>query len=379
MSSKPLSAAEQTEQEKPAGRRLAIVVPTYNEFENIRLHFESVRRALGETSSWEIVYVDDDSPDGTSALLREMAQQYDQVRVIHRIGRRGLSSAVIEGILATTSPFIAVMDCDLQHDEKLLPSMLHELENGALDIVIGSRFVSGGSVGDWDNKRLAMTRLATRFSRIILRENVSDPMSGYFMITRATFNAVVRDLSGRGFKILLDIFASSPVKLRFKEIPFSFGIRKHGDSKVDSTVIIEYADLLIEKFLGGYVPPRFVLFALVGGSGLIVHFAVLYLAINLAGQDFPTAQTASTVAAMTTNFMLNNELTFRERRLRGGRFMIGLLTFYAICFVGVIGNVGIASTLFNRNYGFVLSALAGIAIGTVWNYAVSSAVTWQKK
>ncbi len=357
---------------------LSVIIPTFNESRNVGLHFASLQKVLGHID-WEAIYVDDDSPDGTSEVLREMAKQFPNLRLIHRIGRRGLSSAVIEGILATSAPFVAVMDCDLQHDESLLPAMLDTLQVEPLDIVIGSRFVSGGSIGNWDDKRLAMSKVAARLSHVIVKQKISDPMSGFFMIKRDAFNGAVRGLSGHGFKILLDIFASSPVPLRFKELPFTFGLRQHGESKVDSTVLLEYAFMLIDKYFGGLLPPRLVFFALVGALGTAVHFVVLSFTLFVTRQTFEYAQSFATLVAMTSNFFMNNEVTFRDKRLRGGKLLWGLLTFYTVCFVGLFGNVGISSYLFYSHYTWWLSAIAGIAIGTIWNYAVSSAITWKQR
>ncbi len=357
---------------------LSIVIPTFNESRNVRLHFAALQKALGPLR-WEAIYVDDDSPDGTSNVLRDMAQEYPNIRLIHRIGRRGLSSAVIEGVLSTSSPLIAVMDCDLQHDELILPVMLKSLQSEPLDIVIGSRFVDGGSTGDWDHKRLAMSKFAARVSHLIVKQKLSDPMSGYFMMTRDAFTNTVKGLSGHGFKILLDLFASSPTPLRFKEIPFTFGLRQHGESKVDSTVLLEYAFMLIDKYFGGFIPPRLVFFSLVGALGTLVHFAVLSITLFLARQSFEYAQSLATLVAMTSNFLMNNEITFRDKRRRGRKMIWGLLTFYFVCFVGLLGNVGISSYLFYSRYTWWLSALAGIAIGTIWNYSVSEAITWKRK
>jgi dolichol-phosphate mannosyltransferase len=357
---------------------LSVVIPTFNESKNVRLHFAALQKTLG-TLAWEAVYVDDDSPDGTNQVLREMAQEYPNLRLIHRIGRRGLSSAVIEGMLSTSSPYIAVMDCDLQHDESILPTMLNTLQSEPLDIVIGSRFVSGGSIGKWDNKRLAMSKFASKVSRLIVKQDLSDPMSGFFMVTRDAFNNTVKGLSGHGFKILLDLFASSPTPLRFKEVPFTFGLRQHGESKVDSTVLLEYAFMLIDKYFGGFIPPRLVFFSLVSAIGTLIHFAVLSITLFVTHQSFEYAQSLSTLVAMASNFFMNNEITFRDKRRRGRKMIWGLLTFFLVCSVGLLGNVGISSYLFYNNYTWWLSALAGIAIGTVWNYSVSEAVTWKRK
>jgi dolichol-phosphate mannosyltransferase len=355
---------------------LTVVVPSFNEIDNV----EPLINLLGATLDgieWEVIYVDDDSPDGTAAKVRELARSNPRVRCLHRIGRRGLSTAVIEGMLASSAPYLAVIDADLQHDEKLLPRMLATLKSDGLDIVVGSRYVSGGAVGDWDKDRAAMSGIATRLARLVLSAEIADPMSGFFMLHRPAFERAVRGLSGQGFKILLDLFASTPTPYRFKELPYVFRERTHGASKLDSLVVWEYLMLLLDKLIGRWVPVRFVLFAVVGGSGVIVHLTTLWL--TLISLTFPFAQTVATVCAMTSNFLLNNMLTYRDRRLRSLKLAAGLLSFYAICSIGAVANVGIASAVFEQHYSWWVAGLAGSAVGVVWNYAVSSVFTWRHR
>jgi dolichol-phosphate mannosyltransferase len=299
------------------------------------------------------------------------------VRCVHRIGRRGLSTAVIEGIQASSAPYVAVIDADLQHDEALLPRMLDTLKTGDLDIVVGSRYAAGGTVGGWDRNRVAMSGLATRLARLVVSADLTDPMSGFFLMTRAAFDRAVRRLSGQGFKILLDLFASTPGPYRFIELPYTFRPRLHGESKLDTLVAWEYLMLLLDKLFGRFLPIRFVLFGAVGASGVIVNLVALRLMMIAAA--FPVAQAVATILAMTSNFALNNLLTYRDKRLRGTRFFTGLLSFYAVCAIGAVANVGIASSIFERHYSWWLAGLAGAAIGVVWNYAVSSVFTWRQR
>jgi dolichol-phosphate mannosyltransferase len=218
-----------------------------------------------------------------------------------------LSTAVIEGMLASTAPYLAVIDADLQHDEKLLPQMLAALKSDDLDIVIGSRYVLGGAIGTWDKRRAGMSAIATRLARLVVSAQIADPMSGFFMLHRPAFERAMRQLSGHGFKILLDLFASTPTPYRFKELPYVFGERLRGESKLDGLVVWEHLMLLLSKQIGRWVPVRFALFTVVGGTGIIVHLATLRLA--LISLSFPLAQTAATISAMTSNFLLNNILT----------------------------------------------------------------------
>jgi dolichol-phosphate mannosyltransferase len=363
-------------QSKAPTVELSVIVPSFNEIDNVEPLIQRLETAL-DGVDWEVIYVDDDSPDGTAAKVRELGQTNRHVRCVQRIGRRGLSTAVIEGMLASNAAYLAVIDADLQHDERLLPQMLETLKSDGLDVVVGSRYVAGGAIGDWDKGRAAMSGIATKLARLVVSADLTDPMSGFFMLRRQAFEGSVRRLSGQGFKILLDLFSSTPTPYRFKELPYVFGERVHGESKLDSLVIWEYLMLLLDKLVGRWVPVRFMLFAAVGASGVVIHLATLALA--LASFDFPIAQTTATIVAMTSNFILNNMLTYRDKRLRGLKLLTGLVSFYAICSIGAVANVGIASAAFERNYAWWVSGLAGSAVGVVWNYAVSSVFTWRRK
>jgi dolichol-phosphate mannosyltransferase len=358
------------------GCELTVVVPTFNERDNVELLLRRLDEALAGIA-WEVVYVDDDSPDGTADKVRALAQNDPRVRCVQRIGRRGLASAVIEGMLASSAPYFAVIDGDLQHDETLLPRMLALLKAEELDIVVGSRHTAGGGFGDWDRRRLTISNAATRLARLVVTVDLTDPMSGFFMVSRAALERTVRRLSGQGFKILLDLFASTPTPFRYKELPYVFGQRQHGESKLDSVVVWEYLMLLADKLCRGYIPARFISFAAIGGLGVVVHFLTLYLSLKFVA--FSAAQVMATFVAMTCNFALNNILTYRDRRLRDRRFFTGLLSFYAVCSLGAVANVGIASAAFADHYTWWASGLAGVAVGVVWNYAVSSVLTWKPK
>jgi dolichol-phosphate mannosyltransferase len=356
---------------------LSVIVPTFNEQPNVLPMIKGLEQALGE-NRWEVIFVDDDSPDGTAAKIRELAKRDPRIRVLQRVGRRGLSSAAIEGILASSAPFCAVIDGDLQHDEKLLASMLETIKEEDLDLVSGSRYVDGGGLGDWQQSRARISRFATRLSRMVLHADLTDPMSGFFMIRRSSFEQRMHDLSGIGFKILLDIFASSKEPLRYRELPYQFRTRQAGESKLDSQAAWEYFMLLLDKLIGHIVPVRFVAFTLVGGAGVFVHMFVVWIMLS-QNIGFTTAQTAATLIAMTSNYALNNILTYRDRRLRGWAWLRGWLSFTLACSVGALGNIGIAAYIFAQDTTWVLASLSGIVVGAVWNYAVTSAYTWNKK
>ena len=357
---------------------LAVIVPTYNELLNIGKLYSSLDKTLQDVC-WEMIVVDDDSPDGTAKFVRELAEKYSNIRVLQRIGRRGLSTAVIEGMLATSASKLAVIDGDLQHDETKLPAMLEILRNGETDIVVGSRYVEGGSVGDWDTARVSMSSLATRLSRLVFQAELKDPMSGFFMIRRDAFERVVRNLSGEGYKILLDIFATAKPPLRFDEVSYIFRSRQHGESKLDGAVLWGYLVLIIDKWLGNYIPARLFLFGLVGGFGVVIHFSVLSLSLYVAHIAFTLAQFMATLVAMTFNYIFNNIITYRDKSKSGLAFVRGLMGFYLICSVGLIGNVGVASAIFNANYQWWAAVAVGIVIGTIWNYAASAMFIWRRE
>ena len=354
---------------------LAVVIPTYNEVENIPLVLAAVEQAL-RGIEWEIVFVDDNSPDRTADLVRALALTNRRVRVLERIGRKGLSSACIEGILATPAPYIAVMDADMQHDESILPKMLERMKSERLDVVVGSRKIAGGSMGEFARERVWLSDLGTRISKLVCRCDVSDAMSGFFLVDRAYFQQVVPRLTGTGFKILVDLLSSSPSAPRIGEVPYHFRNRQLGESKLDLNVELEYLYLLVDKVIGKWVPTRFVIYVLVGALGLLVHLGVLALLYYRGHVDFTISQAAATFVAMTFNFLLNNVVTFRDRRLRGWRVVTGLLTFYLACSLGALMNVSLAKFLLDSHVVWYLAGILGMATSSVWNYGVNTVMTW---
>jgi dolichol-phosphate mannosyltransferase len=355
---------------------LTIVVPAFNERDNIVPLLDRLDTVLAGVA-WEVIYVDDDSPDGTAHAVREASRRDPRVRCIQRIGRRGLAGACIEGILASSAPYVAVMDADLQHDEAILPQMLAALRGDECDVVVGSRYVPGGGVGDWDSSRQRASSMATWLAHRVTKTNIADPMSGFFMLRRSVFEQVMRGLSTQGFKILLDILATAETPLRIKEVPFQFRQRVAGESKLDTLVAWEFAMLLTDKLVGHVVPVRFLLFALIGGLGVFVHMGTLAAGLKFFALPFVGAQTTAAVVAMTVNFFLNNLFTYADRRLKGWKALRGLVSFYVICSFGAAANIGVASYLFAQQQVWWVAGIAGIVVGSVWNYAVSSIFTWK--
>ncbi len=362
---------------KPVTLALTIVVPCYNERANVAPMVAALDTALAGLA-WEVVFVDDDSPDGTSAEAKRIAQLDPRVHCIRRIGRRGLSSAVIEGALSSAATHIAVIDGDMQHDETRLPLMLEAVMNGA-DMAVGSRHVEGGdSAGLSSPLRVKLSQTGIRVAQMVTHTSISDPMSGFFLLRRDLFDALAARLTGQGFKILLDLVLASPRKLDIAEIPYKFRPRLAGESKLDVLVLAQFAGLLLDKALRGTVPLRFISFALVGIIGVLVNILVLQIA-TAAGMDFGKAQTLGTIVAMVMNFQLNNQLTYRAQRLKGTKAWRGLALFMAVCGLGAIANIGIATALYAENGHSLLSGAAGAAVGVVWNYAVSATLVWRAR
>ena len=361
--------------------QLALILPTLDERDNLAPLVERIDAALSPVlgaDGWEAIFVDDNSADGTADEARRLALSDPRVRVIQRIGRRGLASAAIEGICATAAPYAAVMDADHQHDPALLPAMLAAVQGGECDVAVASRFIAGGSAqGLSSERREAGSNMANRLARKLTGVELSDPMSGFFLVETARGRALAPRLSGIGFKILLDILATSQPPLRVREFPLQLARRRAGTSKLDRAVAFEFLVGLYERSFGRFIPTRFALFGTVGGAGVFVHFAVVGLFFQLLGSGFAFAQSIATVVAMSFNFWLNNFLTYRDRQLRGLSAIVkGWLGFCATCAVGAFANVAAATLLQARGVNWALAVLAGIVLGSVWNYALSSKFVW---
>jgi len=355
---------------------ITVVVPCYNEAPNVPVLVEALDRAM-IGCCWEVVFVDDNSPDGTAGVVSEIARRDARVRVIRRVGRRGLSTAVIEGFLSSSAPVLAVMDGDLQHDEANLVPMMRLISAGDADIVVASRHVAGGTnaglSGSW---RRVLSDSGIRAAQMILPHRLTDPMSGFFAIRRVTFLEVLPSLSGTGFKILLDLVMSSGKRTRIVEVPSVFRPRLAGESKLDVVVLLQFAMMLADKLCHGLLPTRFIAFGLVGLIGVSVNLAVAAVARSF-GVDFAAAQLWGTAAAILANFQLNNTLTYRDRRLRKGRLWGGLAIFSIACSLGAVANIGVARMAYASGGHWDEASAVGAVIGVVWNYAIASTLVWR--
>ena len=356
---------------------LTIVIPTLNERDNIEPLMERLALTL-DGVSWEALFVDDDSSDGTLDVLHALSRRSAQVRFIWRVGRRGLTSACIEGLAASSAPYLAVMDADMQHDETLLYEMLTILKSGEAELVNGSRYVAGGGVGGWNAGRHRLSQLGTRLGQSILKTHLTDPLSGFFMLRRELFEEAVDRMSGLGFKILLDLVSSLRRPVCTRELPYTFRERKAGESKLNTLVSLEYLLLLLHKTLGRVVPVRFLMFVAVGATGVVIHLTVLGALLNLLGMAFLWSQTAATFTAMTSNYALNNLFTHRDKRLTGRAFFRGLAIFVLISAIGALANISVATLLFENAFVWWAAGFLGAVVGSVWNYSVSSVLVWSR-
>ncbi|HTZ35214.1 MAG TPA: glycosyltransferase family 2 protein [Stellaceae bacterium] len=358
---------------------LCVIVPTFNECDNVAVLVERLDAVLGAVD-WEVIFVDDDSPDGTAERVRALGARDRRVRCLRRIGRRGLSSACIEGVLSTSARFVAVIDGDLQHDESLLPSLLETLKRGGVDVAVASRHVgSGSSEGLSSERRKRLSLYGIRLAQRLLKAEIADPASGFFMLRRELFDDLVPRLSGVGTKILIDLLASSPQPLRVAELPYRFRPRHAGESKLDTFTGIEYMLLLAEKLSHRYFPHRLLLFGLVGATGVVLNLVVLRLLMLSGWVGFTAAEAIATVSAMVSNFFLNNSLTYRDCRLTGWQAIRGLLSFAALCSLGALTTIAVARDLYQFSGMWLLAGFLGAVIGALLNYALTSIFTWKRQ
>ncbi len=354
---------------------ITIIVPTFNEHDNVEPLVERLNQCLAGRD-WEILIVDDNSPDGTARHVANLGKADSRIKCLLRIGRRGLSSACIEGMLASSSPLVAVMDSDLQHDVAILPKMIDAVSNSDVHIAIGSRYIDGGDTDKLTFWRKMVSGTATILARFLFPDGLTDPMSGYFVMRRNIFVGLADRLSGKGFKILLDIFSSSKDTLPFVEVPYSFGVRHSGESKLDTRVVLEFGEMVIDQIVGRYLPSKFFLFVGVGLTGVVVHLLVLGLFNLLLSIGFGWSQFLAIWAAMTSNFRLNNMVTYREVPLSGREWWRGLITFYASCGLGAFINLAIAIFLFELGIHWLLAGFGGTVVGAVWNFLTTRVITW---
>ncbi|MGE0233754.1 MAG: glycosyltransferase [Flavobacteriaceae bacterium] len=358
---------------------LTVVMPCFNERDNIGPIVSEISRSTSRHLIRRIIFVDDNSPDGTAEHIKSLANTSSvELLCIHRIGRQGLSSAVAEGVMLADTHYVAVMDCDGQHDPADLKLMLHAALEQQAQLVIGSRFKNQRTLASHRGMRGLASRIGNRLARLVTGRNLTDPLTGFFLFERGLFNQAIAEVRPGGFKILVDILQASRGRdIAVREVQINFRSRGAGESKLDAAVLLEFADQIVASMTGGLLPAKFTSFAFIGLSGVLVHFAALHTLLFSVGLSFNAAQAGATLTAMVSNFALNNALTFRRSRYTGLSWFTGLFYFIVVCGFGAIANVGVAGYLNTHHETWWLSALAGILVGTIFNFAISNNYIWK--
>ena len=371
--------------------KVTIVSPTYNEAENVTRLVHDVGKALSGID-YELLIADDDSPDRTWAVAQELAVRNPRVRVLRRTTDRGLSPAVIEGFLSSSSDYVGVIDADLQHDPAILPQMIAALDAGA-EIAVGSRYVEGGGTGTWNAARRFQSWVATKLAQTFLGVELSDPMSGYFIMRRDDFNRIHKQLDSSGFKILLEIIARLAPS-RLEEVAYTFRTRVAGQSKLSSRVILQYLGQLWRlSSVSRYMSVRFIKFAIVGASGTIINLCAFLSFARLLGVRDWRISALATLFANFTNYLFNNAWTFVDRGHRGWSLLRGYVTYLGLSLVGMSASTLTFAGLTGayRTYvhtvqpaqeSYILALgfqFVAILVGTVFNYELNKRFTWRDK
>jgi dolichol-phosphate mannosyltransferase len=375
-----LTTVLSTTEAHPLG--FSLIIPTYKEAKNIPKIVDQLSQLLDSqlVGDYELIVVDDNSPDDTWKVAQELTADYPQLRVMRRIQERGLSTAVIRGWQVARGEVLGVIDADLQHPPELLLQLWSQIQGGA-DLAVASRHVEGGGVSDWSIIRRFLSRGAQMLGLILLPGvigRVSDPMSGYFMVRR---NCLVdRPLNPLGYKILIEVLGRGKIP-GIGEVGYVFQERQAGESKVTWKQYVEYLQHLLRLRLSLGAMGRFIRFGLVGFSGVFVDMAIFYLLLDKLGLGLTLSAVLSAGVAMFNNFLWNDVWTFGDIsqyqpgwRQRLERF----LKFNLICLAGLILNVLLVNLLFNA-FGIneYVAKLIAIAAVTAWNFWLNLKLSWR--
>lgn len=361
---------------------LSVVIPTYNEIENVPILLNLLFEVL-KSKSYEIIIVDDNSPDGTWQAVESISKQHPQVKLIRRLEGKGLSSAVIAGMHFSKGACIAVMDADMQHDESILPQMCDKVISERVDICVGSREAPGGGYGDWSLKRKLVSYGARWLAHVSVGTTIKDPMSGFFALSREYFESTIEKINPAGFKILLEFLARGD-KPNAVEVGYTFRTRVHGTTKLNATVALEYLLALIDLRFGWLVPNQFVKFGLVGLTGSLVNF-IGFALMKSAGFPIPISIVLGVELAIMWTYFANNKFTFTPMSFTGKQFFKGFALYQFVCLYGLIIQISVVSTLVttfsivtSNIVGLYLVYMVGVAFAAVGNYFLHSYYTWNR-
>ena len=359
---------------------ITFVLPTFNESGNI---ISLLKQLLDLNSNYEIelIVVDDNSQDGTAELVREFSKKEKNIKLINRIDRFGLSSAIKEGCINASNEIIAIMDTDGQHKVRDVINAAEKLFFENFDVVIGSRFALGASIEGLSQERAKGSIIANKFARYSLSRNyrnISDLMTGCIVLKRKSCIDFLKKVDVNGFKFLYELLSISKGILKIGEIPLSFQPRKDGFSKLDIAVIWDFFVSLSHSFLKRSIPRKAISFGFVGSTGVVVQLISSYSLMIIFGLTFEFALPIAVVLSASSNFFINNWLTFRSKRLKNKQLIFGLLKFLIVSSLPIFANVGLATSFYNYiSPNTFVSQLAGIIIVFIWNYAASSKLVWE--
>ena len=374
--------------------KFSLVIPTYKESQNIKHIVELLSDLLDEAipDRYELIVVDDNSPDRTWELAQALISDYPQLRVMRRVEERGLSSAVIRGWQAARGQVLGVIDADLQHPPEVLVQLLAVIEQGA-DLAVASRHVEGGGVSEWSLARRFLSRGAQTLGLIVLPKvvgRISDPMSGYFLVRRKAIAGPI--LNPMGYKILIEVLGRGKIE-EIAEVGYVFQERQGGESKVTWKQYVEYLLHLLRLRSRGRIGRlrqrlrfpmgRFIRFGCVGLSGVFVDMAVFYLLSDptTLAWGLTRSKIIAAEAAIINNFLWNDRWTFGDiasRQKGWSRRFKRLVKFNLICLAGLILNVLLLNLLFNL-FGInrYVANLIAIAIVTLWNFWMNLKLSWR--
>jgi dolichol-phosphate mannosyltransferase len=391
----PLAPADPASVE-PSTPVVSVITPTFNEAENLPILVGRLHDALADIPH-EIIVADDDSPDRTWEVAEGLAADDPRITVMRRFHDPGLSASVLDGMSVARGEVLAVIDADLQHDESILADMVEQVLDDRADVVVGSRSTAGGGYGEWSSSRRFVSWVATLIARLLLRVPVSDPMSGYFAVSRRAYEATAPQLNPRGFKILLE-FIGRNRDLRVSEVGYEFSNRVHGETKLNRSVIRSYLLGVAELRLGRQVNPTFLLYVLVGIVGLIVNSTAFWLAewigfpvvttgLNDEIDPIATSFLFSLQLSILVLFVLNNEFTFWEQRFQGLRLLPAFVVYEAMSLLGA--GVHVAVFTFLQESGFLLSFfggatrvvhnLLGAVVALIINWYLNTTYLWRRR
>ena len=358
---------------------ISVIIPTYNEYKNLPKLLDQLLN-LETIFEKEIIIVDDNSSDGTQNLARSYSQNDRRIRLISRLGRSGLSSAIKEGCLCASGDLIVIMDADGQHEPNSIINGLEKFNNKNIDIIIGSRFLEESIIKGLSSKRESGSSIANFLARITLHsgyKKLTDYMTGFILLKRNSCIKYIEKIDVNGFKFLYELLSLSKGKLTVIEIPLVFGFREFGQSKLDLAVIWDFLISLIHNFFGRIIPRRAFSFALVGLIGVFVQMFVIYFLLAVTDFDFEKILPVGVILAATSNYIINNILTFRSNKLSGKNFYFGLFKFLLVASLPIIANIGVANLFYNQlSSNTFFAQIAGILVVFIWNYAASSRVVW---